>query len=90
MYKYERILKHYGKDHQMVKAVEELAELSSAIMHYRDGRASRQAVVEEMADVAIMLTQLVMMLTVENDEMESIIERKLTSAIAWIAQREQE
>lgn len=61
----------FGADHQMVKAMEELSELSVAIAKYMectgdvDARARdflRENVSEEMADVEIMLAQLKIML----------------------------
>lgn len=52
-----KILSHYGKNHQIQKAVEECAELTQALMKDRDGNA-RDMVVDEIADVYVMLAQL--------------------------------
>ena len=55
-----RILQHYGILHQKSKAIEELAELIVALQKdILGGKESHsRAVLEEIADVHIMLTQL--------------------------------
>lgn len=47
------ILKHYGEVHQQEKAIEEMAELISAIKH-----KDRKNYIEELADCGVMLEQL--------------------------------
>ena len=56
--KCHEIAEHYGEEHQMLKAVEEMAELTQAIMKYLDGPAEWNALIEELADVLIMAEQL--------------------------------
>lgn len=55
-----QILNHYGIMHQKAKAIEELAELIVALQKdILEGKESHsRAVLEEIADVHIMLTQL--------------------------------
>jgi NTP pyrophosphatase (non-canonical NTP hydrolase) len=53
-----RAIDHFGVDHQKEKAVEELLELGTEIMHDLDGRARMDAIREELADVIIMAEQL--------------------------------
>lgn len=55
-----QILQHYGVQHQKAKAIEELAELIVALQKdILEGKESHsRAVLEEIADVHIMLTQL--------------------------------
>ena len=48
----------YGADSQVKKAIEELAELQVELCHYLCGRAELSRISEEMADVRIMLEQL--------------------------------
>jgi NTP pyrophosphatase (non-canonical NTP hydrolase) len=50
----------YGENRQILKAVEELAELSAALLHYKERKdqASLHNVIEEIADVEIMTAQL--------------------------------
>ena len=55
---YEQAVKTYGAESQVRKAVEELTELSVALLHSLDGRGDTENIREEMADVEIMLEQL--------------------------------
>lgn len=60
----------YGAEHQQVKALEELGELSSAIARAIIG--DEHNVEEEIADVEIMLVQLRLMFTAKNiDELKT-------------------
>lgn len=73
-----QILSHYGILHQKSKAIEELAELIVALQKdVLEGKESHsRAVLEEIADVKIMLMQ---MLCDEDDEefVEKIMRQKL-------------
>ena len=51
-------VKHFGAEHQTLKACEELTELQHELLHALDGRADNDKISEEMADVEIMLEQL--------------------------------
>ena len=53
-----RILEHYGPTAQHQKTIEELAELITALCYRRAGRATAAAVIDELADVSIMVEQL--------------------------------
>lgn len=55
---YQEAVHKFGADHQILKAVEELNELATALMHYREGKATKEQVQSEMADVWIVLEQL--------------------------------
>lgn len=54
----QKAIDKYGVDAQILQAVEELNELATALMHYRKGKISHKEVVEEIADVRIMMDQL--------------------------------
>ena len=73
-----RILNHYGMQHQKAKAIEELAELIVALQKdVLEGKEQHsRAVLEEIADVHIMLTQ---MLDDEGDKtmVSLIVDKKL-------------
>jgi NTP pyrophosphatase (non-canonical NTP hydrolase) len=56
--KCHNIAEHYGEEHQMLKAVEEMAELTQAIMKYLDNPAEWDSLIDELADVNIMIEQL--------------------------------
>ncbi len=79
------ILKHYGIMHQKTKAIEELAELIVALQKdVLEGKEEHSmAVLEEIADVHIMLTQL---LDDESDKMtvSLIVDKKLKRQIRRI------
>ena len=53
-----QIIAHYGYEHQKMKAVEELGELSRALARDLQYEGDRDNIAEEMADVYIMLAQL--------------------------------
>ena len=83
-----QILQHYGIRHQKSKAIEELAELIVALQKdILEGKESHsRAVLEEIADVHIMLTQL---LDDESDktEVSLIVDKKLKRQIRRIKNR---
>jgi NTP pyrophosphatase (non-canonical NTP hydrolase) len=56
--KCQKIAEHYGEEHQMLKAVEEMAELTQAIMKYLDEPENWDMLCDELADVNIMVQQL--------------------------------
>lgn len=81
----KKILRHYGLRHQKIKAVEELAELIVALQKdiLSGNEGLSQDVLEEIADVHIMLTQLL-----DDDnyktEVSSIVDKKLKRQIQRI------
>lgn len=70
-------IRQYGYDKQMDMVVEESAELINAIMKFRRGRCEVKDITTEMADVLIMIEQLVRILSVNEDELETEITNKL-------------
>ena len=58
---YNATLEKWGEDAQYDQAVEECAELIAALKHFRRGKIDRQAVIDELADVTLMLGQLTWM-----------------------------
>lgn len=54
----QKALEHLGIHNQQMKAIEEMAELTNALMRLRDGRCAEQDVITEIADVTIMMQQL--------------------------------
>lgn len=73
--KWSVIVAHYGAEHQKRKAVEEMAELTTALAREQDNRASAKDVITEIADVYIMLRQL--MEIYGNERCRQEIARKL-------------
>ena len=58
---YRSTLEKWGEEAQYDQAVEECAELIAALKHFRRGKIDRQAVIDELADVSLMLGQLTWM-----------------------------
>ena len=76
----------FGRDHQLLKAAEELGELSCALCRMMEEEGSRLHVAEEMADVEIMLEQLKMIL--HNEDMVASFRRlKLNRLAARVEQK---
>lgn len=48
----------YGKEHQIIVAIEELSELQKELTKILRGKGNEEHLAEEMADVRIMLSQL--------------------------------
>lgn len=53
-----KIVKHYGAKHQMEKAIEECQELIEEIKPAIDGLGFVENIVDEIADVEVMINQL--------------------------------
>ena len=57
-YLYRKSLDTYGLSSQLDQTIEECAELTIAIRHYKRGRCTIEDLAAEMADVEIMLEQM--------------------------------
>ena len=86
----EKIADYYGADHQMDKTIEECAELIQAIAKLKcnDDINILEDVVEEMADVQIMLDELVYSLDCEED-MKKVIEYKVKRQLKRIQEEKE-
>lgn len=71
---YRRTLKKWGEQAQFDQVIEECAELTTALLHYRRDKADASTVIDEMADVILMLGQLRWMFGVA--EVECALKRK--------------
>lgn len=72
---YEAAIDHYGVDCQIWKAVEEMAELTKELCKVQNSRqvgATREAMVDEIADVTVMMEQLRIIFDVNDDVQERI------------------
>lgn len=72
-----KALEHFGFNRQKVKAVEELGELQNAILRDLDGRGNYNNIVEEIADVEIMLIELKAMYEIPPSEIEEMKAKKI-------------
>ncbi len=72
---YRAALDKWGEEAQFDQAVEECAELIIALKHFKRNRANRQQIIDELADVALMVGQLSYMLG--DDLVDRAIEAKI-------------
>lgn len=64
-------IEFYGQDHQLNKAAEELAELIQAVNKWRESpEAERFNLLQEIADVEIMIFQLKEIAKIEDSDIE--------------------
>jgi hypothetical protein len=54
----EKVIDHFGPSHQIMKAIDEMAELTSALVRYQNQAGWSTLVIDEIADVLIMARQL--------------------------------
>lgn len=71
------IAEHYGKDHQLLKMSEECGELSTAIARFilKPTNETYENLVEEMADVKIMIRQMEHLLGVEDEVVNTQVKK---------------
>ena len=78
-------IRAFGEKHQTRKAIEEMGELNAALMQYRDGRATKEAVVTEIADVLITGSPLGIIFG--TDDVSREVERKIERLADTTAKR---
>lgn len=81
---YRRALNKWGEQAQFDQVIEECAELTTALLHYRRDKADATSVIDEMADVILILGQLRWMFGA--GEVESAMERKRAKLEGMLAQ----
>lgn len=85
------VLTHYGIEHQEVKTLEEMCELGAELLRdiNNDSRANNNKILEEIADVEVMLLQLRLAYEDMCDQtVEEIMHEKLTRQAARILDTE--
>lgn len=76
---FEDIINHFGVDRQSRQAMEECGELIQAInkmLRYPDDEIKRLELIEEIADVLIMITQLKIIFDIEQSEIRRMMNYK--------------
>jgi NTP pyrophosphatase (non-canonical NTP hydrolase) len=66
-----------GKAMQTVVAIEEMSELQKGLTKFIRGKGNRENLIEEVADVLVMITQIQLMYHIPDDEVERIMRLKL-------------
>lgn len=79
-----RAINRFGKRHQLSVAQEELAELIQAISKYNrsldnqfDKEKAKRMIIEEMADVTIMMAQLIDITEIKQSQIDEVIKFKI-------------
>ena len=75
---YKKAIEHWGKEKQILKALEELDELKDEI--YKDlieGTINKENLIEEMADVYNMLIQLRIIYNIRGSKIEAKMVEKM-------------
>ena len=73
---YQKLISKYG-DKQVVVAIEELSELQKELCKYLRGKGDIRNIIEEIADVNIMIKQMIMLFEIEQSAIDFIINQKL-------------
>lgn len=74
---YKQAIKTYGEHAQKLMAIEEMSELAKEICKDFRGKLNREHLIEEMADVLIMLDQMLLLYKISGEEIFSMCERKM-------------
>ncbi len=76
---YQKCLNEWGKDRQVIQTVEEMAELTKELIkNINRGASNSQEIIEEIADVEIMLEQMKICYNI-SEEVENYKQNKLIS-----------
>lgn len=88
--KCREICKHYGNQNQCLKAIEEMSELQQAIVKvYIGDGGDLDHVIEEIADVAIMLEQLLYIFDPSGIATQANVRFKLARQLERIKKKEE-
>lgn len=89
MIKLEEILRHYSPEVQIVKSIEELAELQAELARLLIKQGDVKKTTSEIADVLIMVNQLTIILDITPEELENWIKFKIDRQLERIKEQEQ-
>lgn len=74
----KKAIETYGAEAQLNVAIEELSELIKEICKHKRGADNVVAIIEEMADVYIMLEQMRMIFDIQNLAINDVVDKKIT------------
>ena len=72
---YQKTIMTWGEEAQYDQMIEECAELIAALKHFKRGKIEQQDVINELADVTLMVGQLTWMVGEEN--VHAAVEQKI-------------
>jgi len=72
---YAKTIKKWGEEAQHDQMIEECAELIATLQHFARGKVDKDAVVDELADVFLMVGQLTYMFG--EDQLAAAVEKKV-------------
>lgn len=67
----------FGEEHQLILVTEECAELIKEVTKHLRGADNKNNIIEEAADVLIMIRYLQLILNISDDELNQMIEFKI-------------
>lgn len=67
----------FGEEHQLILVTEECAELIKEVTKYLRGEDNKNNIIEEAADVLIMIKYLQLILDISDDDLNKMIEFKI-------------
>lgn len=73
---YVKLIEKY-KDKQLIVAIEELSELQKELCKALRGNINKENIIEELADVLIMLDQIKIYFSITSNEVKEIIDKKI-------------
>ncbi len=84
----EYILHTYGANNQILKAVEELTELTEVLIKMVNKGDSLEHLIDELADVYIMLEQIKIACCIEPEQLDEQINEKINRQLRRIKEAE--
>ena len=86
----EEIIKYFGKEKQIIKCVEELSELQKELCKSVNGKGNLDNIIEEIADVEIMLKQLKIILKIGARDVLKEKNKKIKRTLNYINEKSKE
>ncbi len=84
---YRNTIEKWGEEAQFDQMIEECAELITALKHFKRGKITTQEVIDELADVTLMVGQLSWMLGTE--QVDAAVVKKLEKLQKLLQQQEE-
>ena len=87
--KIHKIADHYGLQHQCIKTIEELRELAEECMESACKDSITVNLINEIADVFVMMIQLIYLGKIERKDIEEVMEYKVDRQLRRIKEEEE-